>query len=368
MKNAAFFIKNCLRDNTFDWHYAISQQVYDLLLKWQSVLDQKKVIVFEQSPARSTKSRSLLLQFINRNKIELVYTMSGPAYVKFPVTHIMGLSNAYITHANWESFRLRGGFLIAVKYFFYVFAQFYYSLKADFFVFQTNYSKDAFKKRAFINESKLKVIPNAYDSSIKDYFNFNNKPNEVGKKKLIRIFCPGAHYPHKGLQFIPEIICETEKLNGIEFVFILTLPKSKVLEKIEKEVELKKISKRIKNIGPYNYDQIISLLEMCDIIFVPSLLETFSASYLEAMCARKPLVAADKPFAKDICKDYAFYVNPRNPKEVASTFVEIFSNPAQNHQKISLAEDILSEFGSQEDRFKKILSYLQEISNSISKT
>ena len=357
-------MKSTIKEKKFDWYYAVSQQVYDLLQIWECNIDQYKILIFEKSPARSKKSRKLLLQFVKKNEVELVYTMSGPAYVKFPVTHILGISNAYITHASWESFRLRGGFIKTIKYYFYALVQFYYSLKADYFIFQTNYAKDSFKKRAFIKEKKLTVIPNAYDSRVKDYFNLKNESTEVGKKELIRIFCPGAHYPHKGLQFIPEIIHELEELTDIKFLFILTLPKSKVLEKIEKEVELKKIKNRIENIGPYNYDQIISLLEMSDIIFIPSLLETFSASYLEAMCAQKPLVVANKPFAKDICKSYAYYVDLKKPKEVAAKFVEIFSIPAQNQSKTKLAEDILTEFGNQEDRFEKISRYLQEISKS----
>ena len=71
-------------------------------------------------------------------------------------------------------------------------------------------------------------------------------------------------------------------------------------EQLNKQLEVEDL---VKNIGPYHYSEISSHYAQADIVFVPSLLETFSATYLEAMVANKPLVVAQKDFAKEVCKN-----------------------------------------------------------------
>ncbi len=362
IKNAAFFIKKSIALLNYEWYYAISPQVLEILNSWGVEIPKDKLIVFDLSPARSSKSRQILLDFVSKNSIELVYTMAGPAYVKFPCNHLQGISNPYITHADWSAFKLKGNLLSIAKYYVYVFIQFFFSKNADYFVFQTEFSKNSFQRRSKIASSRLFVVPNAFDTSIKDFFINEPSLEKLLGKSEIRIFCPGAAYIHKGFQFIPTIINELKKITNKEFKFILTLPtNSELWLEIHNQLEDLKLVQLVENIGPFNYANIKTLLADSDIVFVPSLLETFSASYLEAMCAQKKLVVADKLYAREVCGDYAIYVDPMDSKSTAQIFQKLFTDYEISVEEIFLGDAILKHYGSQDERFEKLVTVISNI-------
>ncbi len=43
-------------------------------------------------------------------------------------------------------------------------------------------------------------------------------------------------------------------------------------------------------------------------VFIPTLLEVFSATYLEAMLMKKPIIASDLEFSRDICGESAYFL------------------------------------------------------------
>ena len=60
------------------------------------------------------------------------------------------------------------------------------------------------------------------------------------------------------------------------------------------------------------------LYNQADAMFLPTLLETFSASYPEAMKMERPILTSDLDFAKDICGDAALYFNPLDSYDIAN--------------------------------------------------
>jgi glycosyltransferase involved in cell wall biosynthesis len=365
LKNSAFFIKKAIEDKNFKWHFAVCRPVYSLLQEWHLDLNQNNFTIFETSPSKNIAARKKLKNLSVALNIDLVYTMAGPAYVRFSSRHLQGISNGYITHADWESFRLRKGLVKTLKYYAHVAIQFFYTLNASDFVFQTEYAKDTFKKRSKIKEKRLNVIPNAFDLNLRDYFNQETNTIKNSKESEITIFCPGAGHLHKGFQFIPEIAYQLQRISDKKFKFVLTLPfDSQFWLHIKSEIERLNLKECIINHGPYKYTNLKNLLKTCNIVFVPSLLETFSASYLEAMCAKKKLVAADKNFAREVCRNYATYTNPQDGLSTAKAFNKVFANINISKDELALSNEILSNYGNQDQRFEKILAL---INNLISK-
>lgn len=363
MKNSAFLIKKAVENKNFNWHFAICLPVSDLLKEWNVDISRGNFTIFENSPATNFSARKKLKTLEKDLKIELVYTMAGPAYVKFNSRHIQGLSNPYITHGEWEAFRFRGDFFKTIKYYGYVGVQFLYALKASDFVFQTNYAMESFKKRSRIDGQRLHVIPNAFDLSLKEYFKDLGDTSKDNLQNEVNVFCPGAAYLHKGFQYIPSIVKEIKNRTDKPFKFILTLSfESNLWKSIETQIKELNLQNEIVNFGPYKYTDLQSLLETSDIVFVPSMLETFSASYLEAMCAKKKLVVADKNFARDICGNYATYVNPKNPIDSSKALVDLFTDSSLSQSEKSLADEILKKYGNQEERFQKIIDLLKKFS------
>jgi len=283
--------------------------------------------------------------------------MAGPAYIKFPVYHLMGISNPYITHADIDVFKTNGNFIQNIQLLLKTLYQLYKSTKANHFIFQTEAARDNYCARTCISPSRTSVINNAFDMEMKsDISQFARR--ERKRERSFTIFCPGAAYSHKAFQFIPDLALELRVLLKKPFQFVLTLPDSDIMKLIDAKVKKFDLINHVKNIGPYDYNDIASLYSESDLVYVPSLLETFSATYLEAMVANKILVVANKKFAKDVCEEYAVYVDPLNALESAKTFQSIINNPTEYQNKSKISNSILNKFGNQKQRYEKIVDLI----------
>ncbi|MEM7928074.1 glycosyltransferase, partial [Morganella morganii] len=85
-------------------------------------------------------------------------------------------------------------------------------------------------------------------------------------------------------------------------------------------------------------------------LIFPSLLESFSATPVEAMKMKVPVIASDLPFVRSICKDSAFYFNPLDPYSIAESIFYAYSNKELCQQKISAADKIVSQLPTAKDR------------------
>lgn len=363
LKNSAFFIKQAvLHKSEIEWYFAVSHPVFELISKWGIELESERVLVFKDSPAGSKQSRKQLMAWTKKSGVKLVYTMAGPAYVRFPVYHIMGLSNPYVTHGDWSSFRLKGNFKKITKALIETFIRFVYSKLADFFLFQTEQARKSYIRRAFIKKEVTAVVPNAFDEEMKNQL---TSAVNIDNDGIFKVFCPGAGHLHKGFQFVPAIAHALLSMpldKEVEFQF--TLPEEGTMwRSVRTHAEKLGVLDKIKNIGPYHYTQAAQLYAQSDMVFVPSLLETFSASYLEAMAAKKPLLVAEKDFARDVCDSYAYYTDPRKPLPSAKIIMEIIQSASKSEVIIvrnKHGERILKKFGNHEERFVKIMHLIQE--------
>lgn len=109
----------------------------------------------------------------------------------------------------------------------------------------------------------------------------------------------GANYKHKNLELLIDSFL-TVYGKTQEFDLILTVPK----------MPNKRIYPNIHFIGPVNHEYLSSLYNNCFCVIQPSILECFSATYIEALYFGKPIIACDLPFARSILGLNAVYFDP----------------------------------------------------------
>ena len=96
-------------------------------------------------------------------------------------------------------------------------------------------------------------------------------------------------------------------------------------------------------------------------MFLPTLLECFSASYAEAMVMRKPIITSDMGFAHCVCKDAAIYFNPVDADEIAEKLIRLVDDKEQQKILVAKGDKQKEQFGTSEDRVKGILNLCEEL-------
>ena len=109
------------------------------------------------------------------------------------------------------------------------------------------------------------------------------------------------------------------------------------------------------NVGPVPISEVPSLYDECDMMFLPTLLECFSASYAEAMAKEKPILTSDLGFAHTVCGDAALYFNPTEPADIAEKIIYLSDNPEKRAQLVQAGKKALSQLNTPRERAEKFI-------------
>jgi glycosyltransferase involved in cell wall biosynthesis len=151
-------------------------------------------------------------------------------------------------------------------------------------------------------------------------------PDKVGGE--FRIVTLSQYYPHKNLELVPRvasILCK--KIKGRNPVFFLPLAEeSKGWKRIRQLARRFGVASHVRTVGPVNPANAPMFYTGADAMLLPSVLETFSANYPEAMICGVPIVTTDLPFARDICGDAAVFFRPMDAVDAAIKIKALVEN------------------------------------------
>lgn len=69
-------------------------------------------------------------------------------------------------------------------------------------------------------------------------------------------------------------------------------------------------------VGPRHGEELIELYRSVDACIFPSICESFGHPIVESLAMGKPLICADRPYAREICGDSGVYVDPTRPQDM----------------------------------------------------
>lgn len=159
-----------------------------------------------------------------------------------------------------------------------------------------------------------------------------------------------AYYPHKNLDIIrPCIEWLTGHKPDLRFRFVLTLNDDQFPLHTDKERE------HVMLIGPVNIRQVPHLYKQSNVMFLPTLLECFSACYTEAMRMRVPILTSDLGFAHSICSEAACYFKPISASDLGEKIVRLATDKTYCLQFIEAGTHRLTCFDTTAERAQKLI-------------
>lgn len=353
---AAEICNQISKDSRHEWVVAASPQVRSALESRQIQLD--NVVDFTASPARSRSARRQVRELADETEPDSIFTVFGPAYTSFEQPHLCGVADGWVTHAGRTAYRslkipLQPARMIAVT----IRKGLEYR-RADAWVVEADSAKRGLVRRFRISEDKISVVEN---NCAEHYFRA-----DVVRKPLtgtIRLLTFASAYRHKNLRIIPKVAIELEKLRpDFDFQFVTTVnSESPVAKEFLRECQELRIEHRIENLGPILLQDGPGLYESCHVCFMPTLLETFSASYPEAMAMKLPIVTTDIDFAHDICKGAAVYFSPFSPEDAARRILELVDNPELAENLTDAGTIRLAEFPHPKEKFELYVEILESL-------
>ena len=186
--------------------------------------------------------------------------------------------------------------------------------------------------------TSVEIVPNAVA--------LDNMTAESGRKFALppgkKLLSLTYYYSHKNLEiFIPL----AERIRAVEssYRIILTISGSQhsKAEKLLRNIRDQGLEDVIVNVGPITLDDVPSLYKQCDALLMPTLLESFSGTYVEAMFHGIPIFTSDLDFAKAVCGDAACYFDPDDPDDILIKLDSVLKNTHRTNSLISTGHRVL---------------------------
>lgn len=343
-----------------EWYYITSSDVDELVGKEFRALKGNRYFVFPTQPDFKGSYKSVkkdLKAWEDVYKPDVIYTISSPCYFTFRTPEILRFANAWVTNPNkeaWKSMPWKAWLRMKI----YRLNQIRMLHKAEYIITQSETVGRGLRRITGLPEENISVVPNVLPKVFAAV--------QVSKNiddRWIDINSAAAPVPHKNLNIIPKVLVVLKEEYGVENVrFHLTIPEGhEMLKSINNECAQYGISDRIINHGRCTQQQLIEVYNRCCMCFLPTLLETFSASSLEAMYFGQYIVATDYEFNREVIEDAGVYYKPTDAKDAAQKINAILSDKEMRLKMEERMKDRLSHYNDYDKHFNSILDFLVKV-------
>ena len=352
------FLVKTMEHQEVEWVYVVSKDLDEIMP--EPLKAQGNYYVFPTQPDFKhcyKQVKKQLAELEDRVKPDVVYSITAPSYFTFRAPEVMRFTNPWVTHPNKYSWAVLP-VLERLKKRLYCWNQRRMMRKAKFFVTQTETTKQGIVRITGTAPENVKVVQNVLPQIFKGL----PKTPKPQDGQWVDIACVGAPVPHKNFDILPDVLKELKAL-GIENVrFRVTIPSSDPLwPKFQSELKQCGLEGRIVSQGRCSQIELAEMYRQCQLCFLPTLLEVFSASTLEAMNFRLPVVATDFDFNREVMADSCLYYEPMNAREAAAQIKRYVDSEELREEMQQKMDSRLTLFGDYDRHFNDILAFLIKV-------
>ncbi|MCF0058316.1 glycosyltransferase [Dyadobacter sp. CY356] len=348
------FINECIHFPEHEYHIFLSKTI-------KSQLDLKlfpenfKFYSFSNHPLyglSGLQTRAKLRRLEKEIKPDKVFSIFGPSWWTPGVPHLQGYAYPHYVYPDSPLFNILSTSQKIKISVLKIIHLFFLERNGKNYVSETSDVSDRFEQLISNKRSHFFTVNNTCNNYFLQ-FQFN-KEKRILPEKLkneFRFLSLCTYSVHKNLDILNKIIPILDKnYPAHELKFVLTIDPLILEKNFTPEAK-----SRIINLGRIDVRDCPQLYSECDAVFLPTLLECFSANYPEAMIMEKPILTSNLSFATTICKDAAVYFDPLNAVEIAQTLVEIQQNEGLRNQLIDNGKRVLNKLPTPTERARQYL-------------
>jgi len=364
LQAAASFILASQSITEIKWHYAISENLRRQLDSFDTFrVGNDEITVFDRSPAQSMSGRKKLKNVEIAFEPNLVFTFFGPAYVEFDCPHLLGFAEPLVTHGNRHAWNTIPGFHRRVIRYLSIHYKRHWLGKANYWVVEAEVARQGILRLQRCAPEKVLIVENGCRDEVRS---IRSAVSALVEHEEIRLLYLSAFYPHKNFLFIPEVAARL-KCDAPEYRirFVLSLDrKSADVAPLLAKIEALNVESYFDFLGQVPLKDVPQLYQRCHIAFIPTLLESFSATYSEAMACGMPVITSDMNFSRPLCKDAAEYFAPNNVDEATRAILRIIKDKNYRELLIQRGHEIADQLPDANTKCSQYVSIIKRMAFS----
>ena len=352
------FLMKTLEHQEVDWIYVVSKDLDEIMP--ESFKTKCTYYVFPTQPDYKHTYKQVkkeLAAMEKQLKPDVIYSITAPSYFTFQTPEVMRFTMPWVTHPNKYSWSVLSR-KEKLKMRLYCWNQRRLIRKARYFITQTETTKQGIIRITNTSSENVRVVKNVLPAIFKALPSSPFPPDG----DWIDVACVANTNAHKNLDILPYVLQELQNQGVDNIRFHVTIPTVDVFwQKMKKILCLLNFEDRIVNHGHCSQIELSDLYRHCQLCFLPTLLEVFSVSSLEAMYYHLPIVATDFDFNREVMDDACLYFEPKNSSDAARCIKEYIDNKELQMQMKDKMTSRLKLFSDYDKHFNDILNFLVEV-------
>lgn len=173
-----------------------------------------------------------------------------------------------------------------------------------------------------------KILSKGISAGVLEGLDDTDTPQEFKPfEERFRLICLTRYNPHKNLEAIVDMfINASEALQDVVVFVTIAAEQHPNAKRLLDKIRQYDLSDHIVNLGPVEQRRIPAYFKNCHALLMPTLIESFSATYLEAMQLDLPILTSDLDFAHETCGPAALYFDPWSNQSILEAVVKIRKN------------------------------------------
>lgn len=227
-------------------------------------------------------------------------------------------------------------------------------------IVQTTVMRDHLCQKFPIDPRSVCVIPNSISSSV----GATRPSHSSGADDPARPFtflCLARYYAHKNIEILLQAMQHLPGYTRRPAVCLLTISADQHpgAAQLLWQLSARRLGKSVVNLGPVPADQLADTYRRADALVLPTLLESHSRTYLEAMKFSLPIATSDRDFARHACRDAALYFDPLDARAVARSMAQIMEDTALRSRLVKSGRKVLAQAPSWEELAERFTATLE---------
>lgn len=194
---------------------------------------------------------------------------------------------------------------------------------------------------------RLALIPNAETVAVGAPHSEGTYPlRMLNAEHRCRALCLARYMPHKNIEVLLPVADELIASGRTDIGIYVTVNPAQGAgaRRLLREMGRDGRSRVMHNLGEVSMAEVRGCYESADALLLPTLLESFSGTYVDAMRAGVPIITSDRDFARVVCGDAASYINPYDHKAIISALDTLRTDQATWHERCACGRKRLALF------------------------
>jgi glycosyltransferase involved in cell wall biosynthesis len=198
-------------------------------------------------------------------------------------------------------------------------------------------------RETYTYRGPIAQLPNAVSADLSSEGVHSTIPAALqNAEHLLKLFCLARYYPYKNIEGIVHMFAKySRELKDVIVILTVAATDHPNARKLLRSIDELNLGKHFWIVGPLKQQELAEYYRHCDALFMPTLLESFSGTYLEAMQFGCPILTSDLDFARYICGDAAIYFDPWDIESMKNAVLELKKQPDLKAQMVAKGKERL---------------------------